>query len=268
MPELPEVHHTLERVRPWMSGRTIARFEAAWARQIRPSIDAVRAAVVGRTVTHALRRAKFMVFELDDGSAMLVHLGMSGRMERTEADRPEPGHVRARWQMAGGEEVLFCDARKFGRIAHVARWQAALDHLGVEPLSPDFTPEALARALSGRRAAIKGLLLNQTVVAGLGNIYADESLFRAGVHPLTPGDALDDARVAALTRAIVDTLQRAIDLCGTSLDWVYPGGQMQTHLQVYGRGGQPCGHCARPISVIKLAQRSTHFCPDCQTLGP
>jgi formamidopyrimidine-DNA glycosylase len=261
MPELPEVETTVRKLRGKVRGRRIERFKATWPRQVSPSIAGVRRAVVGRKIERLSRRGKYIVFHLDDGSVLLVHLGMSGRLSVDEKDAT---HIRAVWELDDGSRLLFSDARKFGRIRAAKDLDECLCKLGLEPLSKRFTPSSLQDALSSRSRQLKPLLLDQSIVCGLGNIYADESLYRARLHPLTRADSLTPAQVKRLHRAIVDTLRRAIRLSGTSFDWAYRGGRMQDELLAYGRAGEPCKRCKKKIIRILVGQRSTHFCPKCQ----
>ncbi len=264
MPELPEVETIVRMFRPDVVGRRIIDFDSRWRRNVLPRFDQVRQRICGRVVRALERRAKFIIFHLDDGGALLVHLRMSGRFECRTAAEPEPRHVRALWSLDDGRQLLFCDARKFGRIAHADDWVAATCDLGPEPLDPSFTPSVLGAALHRRHRQLKPLLLDQRVIAGLGNIYADESLFRARLHPLLRSDRLRDVHVRALHRAIQTVLRRAIDRHGTTIDWIYPGGEMQNHLAVYGRTGEPCPRCRTPIVALRVGQRGTHICPSCQ----
>jgi formamidopyrimidine-DNA glycosylase len=264
VPELPEVETMVRKFRRKVCGRTVRGFSATWPRQIQPSVARVRRSLRGRTIVRMGRRGKHMIFHLDDGSCLMVHLGMSGRLEWAGDHAVPPPHVRAEFQLSGAGRLLFCDARKFGRIRYADDLREACRHLGIEPLSRRFTVDALDRALEARSRQIKPLLLDQSVVAGLGNIYVDESLHRAGIHPLTPASRLTRAEVRRLHRAIGRVLREAIRRCGTSFDWVYPGGRMQHDLRVYGRGGEACRKCGTPIRRILVGQRSTHFCPACQ----
>lgn len=261
MPELPEVETTVRKLRAKLRSRRIERFKATWPRQVSPSIAAVRRAVVGRKIERLSRRGKYIVFHLDDGSVLLVHLGMSGSLS---LDGKDVAHVRAVWELDDGRNLLFSDARKFGRIRAAKNLGEALCKLGLEPLSRRFTASALQETLSSRSRQLKPLLMDQSVVCGLGNIYVDESLYRARLHPLTLSDSLALSQVKSLHRAIVDTLRRAIQFSGTSFDWAYRGGRMQNELLAYGRAGEPCKRCKRKIVRILVGQRSTHFCPTCQ----
>jgi formamidopyrimidine-DNA glycosylase len=264
MPELPEVETVVRKFAPILVGKTIEGFVSYWPRQISPSVAKLRRAITGRTITGLRRRAKQIVIELDDQSAVLIHLKMSGRFEWSAACVNPPDHVRARFLLSGDQTLLFCDTRKFGRIRHVKDPQTTLSHLGPEPLAAEFSAKALANLLTGRKRRLKPLLMDQTVIAGMGNIYADESLFRARLHPLRSAYSLSWDEIKRLHRAIRQVLREAIRRSGTTFDWVYPGGRMQNHLRVYGRKGRPCPVCGRPIELIRVAQRSTHLCPACQ----
>ncbi len=263
MPELPEVETVVRCVRPSLLGRRIARFRSLWPRNVSPGAAIVARRLRDRTITDVSRRAKYIVMSLDDGANLLVHLRMSGRLAwADETDRPE--HVRAWWGLDDGRRLLFRDARKFGRILHTDDLGAATAHLGVEPLAQEFSAACLARLLDGRARQLKPLLLDQSLVAGIGNIYADEALFAAGLHPLDPAGRLDRSEVLRLRRAIRAVLRRGIRCNGASIDWVYPGGTMQEVFRVYGRTDAPCRRCGTPIAAMRVAQRSTHFCPACQ----
>ncbi|MBI5863457.1 MAG: DNA-formamidopyrimidine glycosylase [Planctomycetes bacterium] len=271
MPELPEVETIVRAARPRLLRRRIGAFHSRWVRQVSPGEREVRAAIVGATIADVRRRGKFIVIELERGSrsagVLLIHLRMSGRFEwgRTD-DRPdsEPRHVRATFDLSGGVRLYFCDARKFGRLRYVADLKTTPLAIGPEPLDRSFTPARLAGILRSRRKLLKPLLLDQAAIAGLGNIYTDESLFRAGLHPLRKSSSLTDPQIAALHQAIRRTLREGIRHSGTSLDWAYPEGKMQTRLLVYGRGDQPCRRCGDTIVVLRVGQRSTHVCPTCQ----
>jgi formamidopyrimidine-DNA glycosylase len=263
MPELPEVETIVRACRPALVGRRIVDFHSRWRKNVRPSLPAARQALVGRQIAALRRRGKFIVFELDDGGHLLVHLRMSGRFEWQDEGQREPRHVRATWDLDDGRRLLFCDARKFGRIVYTRDFEAALGGLGPEPLARGFTPARLAVQLA-RRRQLKPLLLDQTVIAGLGNIYTDEALFLAGLHPLMRGDALETDQVQRLHTAIQQVLRLAIRKHGTSIDWIYPGGWMQRHLWVYGRTGEPCRRCGTAIVGLRVSQRGTHICPRCQ----
>jgi formamidopyrimidine-DNA glycosylase len=267
MPELPEVETMVRTFRPRLEGRRITDFQSRWKRNVAPGFAAVRRALTGRVIVRVGRRAKFITWALDDGSWLLIHLRMSGRLEwGPDYDRP-PDYVRAYWQLED-ERLLFCDARKFGRISHTRDFAATTQHLGLEPLDRTFTADRLATLLHKSRRQLKPFLLDQAHIAGLGNIYADESLFAAGLHPLTPASALSDDEVTRLHTAIRQVLRKAIRHHGSSIDWMYPGGWMQHHLNVYARTAEPCRRCGHTIERLIVGQRGTHVCPVCQPRAP
>jgi formamidopyrimidine-DNA glycosylase len=192
---------------------------------------------------------------------------MSGRLEWAADHARRPAHVRTAWELSGGERLFLCDSRKFGRLTHTRDLAAATADLGPEPLDHAFTVRALGTALRARRRRLKPLLLDQRVIAGLGNIYTDEALHRARLHPITLSSRLSDTDVRRLHRAVRDVLRLAIRKHGTSIDWIYPGGWMQRHLRVYGRTGQACRTCGALIEYLRIGQRGTHVCPVCQPLA-
>ncbi len=270
MPELPEVETIVRAYRPRLVGRRLTAYTSRWAKQASPSVAAVRRGVVGKRIVRLDRRAKYIVFTLAGPgelpqSWMLLHLRMSGRLEW--AADPEKGrhrHIRAWFDLDDGNRLLLCDSRKFARISFTTDLNAATAHLGIEPLERAFTAARLEHLLHTRARQLKPLLLDQSVVAGLGNIYADEVLYAAGLHPLARSDELSPAQVRALWRAIRAVLRKAIRHNGTSIDWIYPDGGMEPYLKVYGRAGTPCPVCGTAIERLRVAQRSTHICPRCQ----
>jgi formamidopyrimidine-DNA glycosylase len=267
MPELPEVETMAAQVRSRLVGRTITAFEARWRPQCEPSVAEVARGLTGRRVLQVGRRGKHVVWHLDDGSFARIHFRMSGRFAFADTEEGRGPHVRAVWTLDRGPALALVDARKWGRI----RWtpdRAGVDEgQGVEPLSADFTPASLASLVGRTTRALKALLLDQAVIAGLGNIYTDEALFRAGLHPRRPACSLSGADAARLHAAIVAVLREGIAANGTSFDWIWPGGHMQDHLRVYGRTGLPCVACGAPIARTLVGQRGTHFCPRCQAAG-
>ncbi len=269
MPELPEVESIVRRFRARLDGRRIVDFISHWPKQCSPDADTVRRRVQGRRIARLWRRAKFVVMDLCDtkpAGHLLIHLRMSGRFEWSADCDEGPAHVRAELAMSGGDRLLFCDARKFGRILFTDRLAELEGRLGPEPLDAGFTRQALTDLLRRRSRQLKPLLLDQSVLAGLGNIYTDEALFHAGLHPLSRSDELRDPQIAALRRAIRFVLRKGIRLNGATIDWIYPGGEMQRHFSVYGRTGEPCVRCRTPIAALRVGQRGTHVCPRCQAL--
>jgi formamidopyrimidine-DNA glycosylase len=215
------------------------------------------------------RRAKYLVVTLDSGESLVIHRRMSGNLRLARADEAAP-YTRVALTLGNGRRLLFTDPRKFGRVTVAAPEElpALFRRLGPEPLDSDFTPDALAERLAGRRRAIKATLLDQTVVAGLGNIYADEALFRARIHPLRSAETLTHDEIVALHEGIQGALQTGIEHGGTTFGrhrGLYDeAGDNLAHVEVYRRTGQPCPRCGTPIARIRIGQRSAHFCPQCQ----
>ncbi len=264
MPELPEVQTVVDTLRPTLLGRRIQRFELLREDFAHPRGFDWPSAVERRTVTGLERRAKRIVFRLGDGNAFFAHLGMSGRLTFGPKDRPRAKHTHVCIRIAGGE-VHFVDARRFGGLTWTGRDMSEAG-LGPEPLA--MRPAELARRLARTRRAIKTALLDQSLVVGLGNIYADEALFIARIHPTTPANRLDGASVGRLCRGIKTTLRKAIRHRGSTLrDYVDAAGRAgdfrRLH-QVYDRAGEACNRCGAPIERIVLGGRSTHFCAQCQ----
>ncbi len=273
MPELPEVETIARALRQGGRGaRPIvgARVRAArvlWPRTVAmPDVAAFEAHWPGRVITGIARRGKFLRLEVDAAWQALVHLRMSGDLLVQPATAPLPRHTRLYLDLDDGRRLIFDDPRKFGRWWLTTDPQTVLGHLGPEPLDPAFTPERLAQRLRGRRARLKALLLDQTVLAGVGNIYADEALHRAGLHPLRRAHTLTHDEITALWHALRQVLQEGLALNGASIDWMYRGGAFQNQFRVYGRSGQVCYTCGERIQRVRVAQRSTHFCPRCQPL--
>jgi formamidopyrimidine-DNA glycosylase len=271
MPELPEVETVAADLRPQLIGQRFIGVHVLWLRTVaEPDLPALEARLPGQQVVSVNRRGKYLLIELDSGEALIIHLGMTGRLNIEPDSSPAPmaPHVRAWFELANGVRLIFTDARKFGRLWLVDDPGRVVGKLGPEPLAWDFTPTMLADRLRGRRVAIKALLLDQAVVAGVGNIYADEALFLAGIHPLRAGASLTDAETGRLHEAIRQVLRAAIGERGTTLrDYRPPYGQegaYQYHLRVYKQAGQPCPRCGTPILRIRVTQRSAHFCPRCQ----
>jgi formamidopyrimidine-DNA glycosylase len=218
------------------------------------------------------RRAKFLRLQLSDYE-LLIHLRMSGdlvfKREAVEAAKHDRLILSlqppARAHKTGQRYSLaFNDTRKFGRVWLTAAPEEVTGRLGPEPLSDEFTSKWLAAALRGRHRQLKPLLLDQTFVAGLGNIYTDEALHRARLHPLSLSDSVSSRKAAQLHAAIQETLQEGILRNGASFDWVYRGGDFQNYFRVYDREGEPCPVCGTPIRRLVVGQRGTHICPNCQ----
>jgi formamidopyrimidine-DNA glycosylase len=274
MPELPEVETVARGLAAVLVGRTVTGVDVRWARTLLPPEPGSFARrLTGQSVTTVGRRGKWIVIELSGGDTLLIHLRMTGRLEVGSGESSDDAHLRVLFSLDDGNQVRFNDPRKFGRIALTADPQERLGELGPEPLGDEFTAARLGEMLARRRGRIKPLLLNQRFLVGLGNIYADESLWRAGVHPQRRAGGLAPAEVHHLHWAIREVLQAAIDSGGTTLaDTAYrqPDGQSGAFadlLSVYGREGQPCPRCRTDIERIVVTQRGTHLCPQCQPVA-
>ena len=275
MPELPEVETIRTQLAPRLTGEVVVGIDIADPLIVAPDDPAAFAArVCGRTVTEITRRGKYLLMVLDSGDVLAVHLRMTGRLHW----RPGPAgsgqerFLRATIAFGNGSTVTFGDARRFGRMWIIPAgtqmeryWRG---RVGVEPLGRDFTAERLARLLADRTASIKATLLNQAIVAGLGNMYVDEALFAAGLHPRRAAGSLTPAEVRRLHRAIRDRLRVAIAAGGASIDTYRDGlgrpGRMQTLLRVHLHEGEPCPRCGTIIAKDVVAQRGTYWCPRCQ----
>jgi formamidopyrimidine-DNA glycosylase len=268
VPELPEVETIVCDLRLLLTGETIGAVDILWERTIgAPAPAEFAAQLVGQRIGSVDRRGKFVVLHLEQGD-LLVHLRMTGQLLVTAADEePDRRHLRVALQL-GNRRLLFVDTRKFGRMYLVQDASSILGDLGVEPLDASFTSGYLAGCLQGRRAPIKSLLLNQRLVAGIGNIYADEVLFAAGVSPSRRACTLGQAEVEALHLAIGRELRRGIRNRGTTIsDYRDANGCPGEHhefLQAYGRSGQPCLRCGAEIVRSRVGGRSSYYCPCCQ----
>jgi formamidopyrimidine-DNA glycosylase len=269
MPELPEVETTVRALRQPLVGSVITEVRNYWPRHIvTPALPELQARIHGRRVEALNRRGKYLVFTLSDGETLIIHLKMSGHLSVVEANTPANPYVHTIFALADGRELRFRDPRKFGRVYLVQDPADILGPLGPEPLEPSFTPDAFAARLAHRRRVLKPLLLDQTIIAGVGNIYADEALFYAGLHPERRSDSLTPVEIEALHAAIQKVLAMGIAREGASIDrYVKPDGSkgdMQNAVAVFRRTGDSCYHCGAPIERIVLGGRSTHFCPHCQ----
>ena len=275
MPELPEVETIVRELRPHLIGRSIVDVDVDWARTIAlPEEDVAGfcATQRGLQIAGVARRAKYVRLDLSQGDtdawgACLIHLRMSGRLVMQPTGRPE--HLRVTWHLSDGQTLYFYNMRKFGRVWLTRDPEQVLADLGPEPLSESFTLAAFRERLSQRRGMLKPLLLDQHFLAGLGNIYVDESLFRARLHPERKADTLDADDVRRLYEAIRAVLQQAIAQHGTTFDGLFvrpdgEAGRQQEGLNVYGQAGLPCTRCGTLIERTTVAQRGTHYCPHCQ----
>ena len=266
MPELPEVESIARRLAPDLLGKRITRFVCLWARQAQPDPETLARRLTGRRIARVWRRGKYLLCTLDDESSLLIHLRMSGRLLFLPGESPqEPGpHTRAFWVFADGSRLFFDDARKFGRLAWLPDLAPLEARLGPEPLAEGFSAARLGDCLGHGGGGLKAALLNQARLAGMGNIYSDEALYRARLHPRRRVGSLTKGELRRLHEAIRTVLELGLLHNGTSIDWIYPEGRMQDHLLVYGRKGEPCLGCGRPLSHATVAGRGSTFCPHCQ----
>ena len=282
MPELPEVETVARDLRPRLVGATIVGARCTWARTLRTHDPmAFAEAVAGRTVLAVGRRAKLVVVELSGDAALTIHLKMTGQLFVVPADLPEDPYVRLVLELADGRELRFRDIRKFGKVGLYGRdpltgelvtevgGAAVFAGTGPEPLDAAFTVREFRRRLRRRTGRLKPLLLDQAFLAGVGNIYADEALWRSRLHPLRTAGTLRVADERRLYEAIRGVLSEAVERRGSSVDdYTAPDGDgsMQERLDVYQRTGEPCRRCGRPVKRVVVGARSTHFCSWCQHL--
>ncbi|MEX1019651.1 MAG: bifunctional DNA-formamidopyrimidine glycosylase/DNA-(apurinic or apyrimidinic site) lyase [Litorilinea sp.] len=308
MPELPEVETYVRELAPQLHGRRICRAQVNWPRTIAtPSVADFTRSIVGQTFQSFDRRGKYMLLGLTQAHTtdtvaaaepptgtdtpsrtdtvtgtekawtLIVHLRMTGKLLLVPGDFLPDKHTHVVFDLepvpGGPDRLVFVDTRKFGRIWLTQTPESVLARLGPEPLSADFSPGGLGKKLATRHASIKALLLDQAIVAGVGNIYADEALFRAGIHPTQPGGTLTPSELEKLHAAVCAVLSEGIARQGSSLggsalqNYVRPSGSpggFQEEHRVFRRTGQPCFVCQTPVARITLAQRSTHYCPACQ----
>jgi formamidopyrimidine-DNA glycosylase len=266
MPELPEVESTVRYLRERVDGHTITGATVTWARTIHTHTPRKFAELVeGATIREVFRRGKFVGLRLGSESPLFlfIHLRMSGSLDVVSADAEPSAHDRVVLSLQEGKTIRFNDTRKFGRMYLCEDPAEVVGALGIEPLDDAFTPSVLHEMLASHRGALKPLLLNQHIIAGLGNIYVDEVLWKASIHPLNPAHTVPAEKAVTLNQAIKETLSEAISLAGTDFgDGVVYGGMYQP--LVYGRDGTPCHRCNAEIKKIVVGQRGTHFCPTCQ----
>lgn len=270
MPELPEVETIARALReggrdgPALVGRRIQSVSLLWRRTLaEPTPDEFEKRICGQQITDIGRRGKFLVFTLEADS-LLIHLRMSGDLLAEPQSAPIATHHRLMLDLDGNLRLAFNDARKFGRVWLVSDPQRILGSLGPEPLDPAFSADELYHRLKNTRRQLKPLLLDQSFIAGLGNIYTDEALHMAGLHPLQAADSLNPEQAARLWESMRAVLLDGIQRQGASIDWVYRGGDFQNYFRVYQRAGEPCPICGTPVARMVIGQRGTHFCPRCQ----
>ncbi|WP_411503710.1 DNA-formamidopyrimidine glycosylase [Brevibacillus centrosporus] len=273
MPELPEVETVVRTLTGLVVGKTIERVSVHLGRIIRTpdDVEEFKSLVAGQTIHAIKRRAKFIQFVLDR-DVLISHLRMEGRYGLYQAEEPVEKHTHVVFHFTDGTELRYRDVRQFGTMDLFAlgteTTAGPMAKLGVEPLDEGFTAAAFSKLLNGRSTKIKPLLLNQECIVGLGNIYVDESLFLAGIHPETPAGKLTKKQVVRLQESIVATLSEAVEQGGSSIKSYVNGqgemGMFQQSLKVYGRKDEPCVQCGTPIVRFVVGGRGTHICPVCQ----
>jgi formamidopyrimidine-DNA glycosylase len=276
LPELPEVETVRQGLAKWVAGRTIASVEVHHPRAIRRHVPGdvhFAAVLVGRTILDVSRRGKYLWMPLDSGDAIIGHLGMSGQLLIEPAETPDGPHLRVRFTFTdGGPQLRFVDQRTFGGLS-VSEGGATLPdeiaHIARDPMDPLFDDEAFVAALRKKHTEVKRALLDQTLISGVGNIYADEALWRAKLHGTRPTDALTKPAVRRLLADVREVLAEALVAGGTSFDSLYvnvngESGYFDRSLNVYGREGLPCYRCGRPIRREQFMNRSSYSCPHCQ----
>jgi len=272
MPELPEVETIKNDLRPMVEGRRFTSVSLFWPRMVvQPSAEELCQRLPGQVIKEVARRGKYLIFRLASGESLVLHLRMTGSLllgNKNVASSESNPYITAIFGLDNGLELLFCDRRKLGTVSLIKDEREIASKLGPEPLDASFTPGILRERSSNRKAPIKAVLCDQKFVAGIGNMYADEALFFANVHPLRPANSLSEEEIKRLHKAIRQVLSKAIGNAGASIsDYRRPGGEpgsQQYAFYVAHRGGQTCKVCATPIERIPVRNRGTYFCPKCQ----
>lgn len=276
MPELPEVETIRRNLNngydgyPSVLGQTVESVNLIWSGALAtPDPDFFNGSLPGQSIQAVNRRAKFLDIVLAQAH-LVVHLRMSGDLRLVATDDPSLPlpHDRLVLHFTSGYSLAFNDARKFGRVWLLPHTEALFAPLGPEPFDPGLTPESFYTMLHARQRAIKPLLMDQHFLAGMGNIYTDEALFSAGIHPQRRSDSLTPVEAETLLATIRETLLTGIAHNGSSIDWVYKGGAFQNYFQVYQQTNNPCPRCGQPIERLVVGQRGTHICPHCQPFNP
>lgn len=277
MPELPEVETVRRGLEQLLTGFTFRSSQDLHPRVLKASSLGPLSILIGSRIKAINRRGKFLWFDLDREFTLVAHLGMSGQFLVSQKNRPAPSHIRAHFRLSRGftnREVMFNDVRTFGWLS-IERLtkdipQSAL-HIAVDPFDTNFDRTSVITKMKSRKAEIKSVLLNQEIMSGVGNIYADESLWRARIHPETPACDLSVRKIGALVDAATTVMAEAIQAGGTSFDALYinvngESGYFKMSLAAYGQEHQPCPRCGREIRRIAFTSRSSHFCPKCQVM--
>ena len=274
MPELPEVETIRRQLAPALEGRTLEHLEVLDARWCDPAPpESLADAVDGRLIESLGRQGKYLILSLEGDVHLVMHLRMTGNLLLVASTEPDPPYLRVRFVLSeSADRLLFTDVRRFGTgdvlLGSDALAEYFASRLGVEPLGPDFTAEALRALARGRRAPVKAFLLTQERIAGVGNIYADEALFGARIHPLRPVGTLKRKQIEALREAVIETLEAGIESKGASIDDFRhtdgARGSFQDRFLVHDREGEPCPRCGTPIKKLRAAGRGTYVCERCQ----
>ena len=270
MPELPEVETIARGLQELLIGRQFIGVRVGWENLVaRPTVEEFKRGLVGQRILGVKRRGKYLVFTLSSGGSLIVHLRMTGRLLIKNADDELDKHDHLIFELDDARELRFNEVRKLGRVYLVDNEDEVVGDLGPEPLDDDFTPADFTALLSGRRGMIKPLLLKQQFMAGVGNIYADEALFAARIHPERRADTLTAEEAEGLYHALRQVLRQGIENRGTTLtayrDAEGREGENQDYLRVFRRTGQPCPRCGTPIERTVVGGRGTYFCPKCQS---
>jgi len=270
MPELPEVETIARGLQELLIGRQFIGVRVGWENLVaRPTVEEFKRGLVGQRILGVKRRGKYLVFTLSSGGSLIVHLRMTGRLLIKNADDELDKHDHLIFELDDARELRFNEVRKLGRVYLVDNEDEVVGDLGPEPLDDDFTSADFAALLSGRRGMIKPLLLKQQFMAGVGNIYADEALFAARIHPERRADTLTAEEAEGLYHALRQVLRQGIENRGTTLtayrDAEGREGENQDYLRVFRRAGQPCPRCGTPIERTVVGGRGTYFCPKCQS---
>lgn len=270
MPELPEVETIRRALRDGGRGaesilkRRIVESCLLWERTLaEPAPEEFKGRILNQEISDVGRRGKFLILKLNPDN-LIIHLRMSGDINVVSQSDPVAPHDRMWLNLEGGLRLAFNDTRKFGRVWLVADPSSVTGKLGPEPLDDDFTARVLHERLQRYQRQLKPLLIDQSFLAGLGNIYTDEALHLAKLHPLRKSNTLDDQQSRRLWSSIRRVLQEGIERQGASIDWVYRGGDFQNYFRVYQRTGDPCPECGQPVLRITVGQRGTHYCQNCQ----
>ena len=273
MPEMPEVEIIRRYLDKQLTGQRIMGVDLLLPRQIKwPEPEGYRAMAIGRTIAGMNRRGKYLLMALDNGSELVFHLRMTGRLVYEPDGVNHDSYARLLFHLDGGGLLVYGDTRTLGTLYALGpdeRWRIhGLAEMGPEPLTEAFSPAYLMTAAQGRRTAVKSFLLNQKYIGGIGNIYADEALFLAGIHPQRPANMLTETECRKLAAAVNEVIAAGIADGGTTFRDYQNGaggkGGHQEHLYAYGRTGQPCRKCGTPMERITVGGRGTHFCPQCQ----